>query len=153
LHQGMVYYQMQNKDQTIKAWETYLMRAPRNRQHQSVRKAIDHLKDKNFKWPEKEKPVYVIPANAKVEIAQGERDRGNKIVEGKDGAKSGDGKVNEKDVKDGEGKLVNDLKESENEEANKEVDESVENLKVDSDDLKVKDQDKKEGKEYNEIER
>ncbi|HEO64750.1 MAG TPA: tetratricopeptide repeat protein, partial [Spirochaetes bacterium] len=51
LYRGMIYYNLQNKSAVIKSWETYLAQAPNGPQYQSIRKAIDIIKDDKFRWP------------------------------------------------------------------------------------------------------
>ncbi len=136
LYRGMIYYNLQNKSAVIKSWETYLAQAPNGPQYQSIRKAIDIIKDDKFRWP--------------VEVAKGNREKDKKIVEDEDNA---DKKPTEEEIKKAKEKLVKELKEKEKAEANKGVDDSVENAKIDSENIEVKGQEKKEGVEYDEIER
>jgi len=166
LYQGMVHFNLRNKADVIKSWETYLVKAPENSQYNSVRKAIDYLKDKNFKWPERPvdnkdmRVIYLTSGTgtvgtagdgSKTGVAKAGRDEDKRILEEKGKDKSA--KSTDKDTKDAEDKLVKELQQKEEDKANKEIDDSVVNLKVDSEDLKVKDQKKKEGKEFDDIER
>ncbi len=167
LYKGMIYFNLRNKEEAIKSWEHFLVKAPDNSQYQSVRKAIDLLKDKNFQWPvspsEKNNTKIIYVANGqgvtavqkgtnKTQVSEAEREGNKKLVEDKSG-KSDKDAISEEEIKKREEQLIEELKKKEEEEANKGVDDSVSQLKVDSEDLKVKDQDKKEGKEYDEIER
>lgn len=149
LYQGMIHFKLRNKVQTIQAWETYLVKAPRNVQYKSIRRAIDRLKDKNYKWPPSEdkrnfKVVYLTSGSG---IINEEMLKGSKS-NGKQGAQS-DNKTSEK----GDSKLLDELQKKEKGNNNKGVDESIRDVKVDSDDINVKDQAKKEGQEFDEIEK
>ncbi len=117
LYMGMIYFNLKNKDETIKAWEIYLVKAPNNLQYESVRKAINILKNKNFIFPvEKDKyKTYIGRAVGKEQNSKNKQNNKRK---------------NTKDI------YISDR-----------------NVKVNSQNLIVKNKGKKEGKEYNEIEK
>ncbi len=140
LYKGMIYYNLKNKEGVVGSWETYLQKDPTSPQYQSIRKALDIIKSENFKWSK--------------QVSKGARGEDKKIIEDNKDKKEKKAPSSEKEIKEEEDKLVNDLKEKEKQQANKEIENSVSNVKVDSEDIEVKEQpDKKEGKEFDEVER
>jgi len=52
LYQGMSFFELRKKNDTIKVWEAYLVKIPNGEQSENIRKAIAYLKDPNFIWPQ-----------------------------------------------------------------------------------------------------
>lgn len=52
--QGMSWYQLRDKERTIQSWENYLVLAPQGPQSDNIRKALELLRQVDFRFPDAE---------------------------------------------------------------------------------------------------
>lgn len=139
-YKGMAYFNLEDKDNAVTAWQNYLDNAPQDEpQYDSVKRAIDLLKDPEFKFGKKK------------EVTKGARDEDKKLTE--DDKEAQDKKMTDEEIKQQEDDLVSKLEEQEEMQAISFIKDSIAAAKIDSEKLCVADQEKKEGRDFDEVER
>lgn len=140
LHRGMLYFEEGKREEVISSWTKYLELQPNSNQKESIQKALIRLNDPNYSLPSEE-------------VVSGARAEEETILSADSLENSESESLSEEDIQTAEEQLISQLREQEQNDIQREIERSAENIQIESEDLTLTDLERKEGETFEEIER